>query len=88
MGVAKASFITNESLFRYSLLTAVVGASLNIGLNLILIPRYMSVGAIWSMIISFFISIFILDLFFKSTRPNFGWMMKAMVSFWKINKVS
>ena len=88
MGVAKASFITNESLFKYSLLTAVVGASLNIGLNLILIPSYMSVGAIWSMIISFFVSLFVLDLFFKSTRPNFGWMMKAIVSFWKINKVT
>ncbi|MBK7083573.1 MAG: hypothetical protein IPH53_02430 [Flavobacteriales bacterium] len=38
MGVAKASFITNESLFRYALLTAIVGAGLNIAINYVLIP--------------------------------------------------
>ncbi|MBK9061104.1 MAG: flippase [Flavobacteriales bacterium] len=39
MGVAKSSFITNESMFKYSLVTAVVGATLNITLNYLLIPR-------------------------------------------------
>ena len=38
MGVAKASFITNESLFRYSLLTAIIEAGLNIAINNLLIP--------------------------------------------------
>ncbi|MEO8733141.1 MAG: flippase, partial [Flavobacteriales bacterium] len=33
MGVAKSSFITNESMFRYSLITSVVGAVLNISMN-------------------------------------------------------
>jgi len=88
MGVGKASFITNESLFKYSLLTALVGAGLNIALNFVLIPEYMAVGALWSMIISFFVSIFVMDLFFKATRPNFKWMCQAMVSFWKIRNVS
>lgn len=37
MGVAKMSFITNESLFRYSLVMSVVGALCNIGLNWVLI---------------------------------------------------
>lgn len=88
MGVGKASFITNESLFKYSLLTALVGAGLNIALNFVLIPQYLAVGALWSMIISFFVSIFVMDLFFKATRPNFKWMCQAMVSFWKIRNVS
>ncbi len=88
MGVAKASFITNESLFKYSLVTAVVGAVLNISMNYLLIPTYQSIGAIWAMIGSFFVSIFLVDLFFKEARPNFGWMMKGIGTFWKIRNVS
>lgn len=88
MGVAKTSFITNESLFKYSLVTSVVGAVLNITMNYLLIPSYQSIGAIWAMIGSFFVSIFLVDLFFKEARPNFGWMMKGICTFWKIRNVS
>jgi O-antigen/teichoic acid export membrane protein len=88
MGVAKASFITNESLFKYSLVTSVVGAVLNITMNYLLIPTYQSIGAIWAMIGSFFVSIFLVDLFFKEARPNFGWMMKGIGTFWKIRNVN
>lgn len=88
MGVAKSSFITNESLFKYSLVTAVVGAVLNISMNYVLIPTYQSIGAIWAMIGSFFVSIFLVDLFFKEARPNFVWMMRGIGTFWKIRNVS
>lgn len=88
MGVAKSSFITNESMFKYSLVTAVVGATLNITMNYLLIPTYQSIGAIWAMIGSFFISIFVVDLFFKEARPNFGWMMKGIFTFWKVRNVN
>lgn len=87
MGVAKSSFITNESLFRYALITSVVGAALNIGMNYWLIPEFRSGGAIIATIGSFFVSIFLMDLFFKDTRKNFGWMMKGMATFWKIHLV-
>lgn len=88
MGVAKSSFITNESMFKYSLVTAVVGATLNITMNYLLIPTYQSIGAIWAMIGSFFVSIFLVDLFFKEARPNFGWMMKGILTFWKVRNVN
>ena len=88
MGVAKSSFITNESMFKYSLVTAVVGATLNITMNYLLIPTYQSIGAIWAMIGSFFVSIFLVDLFFKEARPNFRWMMRGIATFWKIKNVS
>jgi O-antigen/teichoic acid export membrane protein len=88
MGVAKTSFITNESMFKYSLVTAVVGAVLNITMNYLLIPTYQSIGAIWAMIGSFFVSIFLVDLFFKEARPNFKWMMQGIGTFWKIRNVS
>lgn len=88
MGVGKSSFITNESLFRYALVTAVVGAALNIAMNYVLIPTYQSIGAIWAMIGSFFVSIFLVDLFFKEARPNFRWMMHGIATFWKIRNVN
>jgi O-antigen/teichoic acid export membrane protein len=88
MGVAKSSFITNEGMFKYSLVTAVVGAGLNVTMNYLLIPTYQSIGAIWAMIGSFFVSIFLVDLFFKEARPNFKWMMKGIGTFWKIGNVN
>jgi len=88
MGVAKASFITNESLFRYSLLTAIVGAGLNIAINYLLIPEYRSIGAIWATIISFAVSLFLLDLCFKRTRVNLGWMLKGIGTFWRFHRAN
>lgn len=86
MGVAKSSFITNESLFKYSLSTAIVGATVNIVLNYFLIPPFKSSGAIIATIISFFVSTFLMDLLFKETRANLKWMCMGMLSFWKINR--
>jgi O-antigen/teichoic acid export membrane protein len=84
MGVAKTSFITNESLFKFSLLTAIVGASVNIGMNFLLIPTMRSNGALWATMISFIVSIFLMDLLFKKTRENFRMMFEAVFTFWKI----
>lgn len=88
MGVAKMSFITNEGLFRFSLAMSVTGALCNIALNYFLIPPFKSVGAIWAMIISNFVSIFLLDLFHGPTRRNFGWMMQGMATFWRFHRAS
>ncbi len=86
MGVGKSSFITNESLFRYSLFTAIVGAVVNITMNWLLIPELRSIGAIWATIGSFLISIFLLDLFFKDTRNNLRDMVMGILTFWRIGR--
>ncbi len=64
------------------------GAALNIGLNYFLIPQYKSEGAIWAMIISFLVSGILMDLFFVKARPNFGWMMTGVTTFWKVNRAA
>ncbi|MEX1131746.1 MAG: flippase [Flavobacteriales bacterium] len=87
MGVGKASFITNESLFKYSLMTAVVGAVLNITMNYFLIPPFKAIGAIWATIGSFTVSIFLMDLLFRNTRQNLKWMCLGMLTFWRIRNV-
>ncbi len=87
MGVGKSVFIINESLFKYSLLTVVIGAVVNIGLNYLFIPLYGAVGSIVASMISFTASIFIVDLFFEKTRLNQKLMFQGMFSFWKLKEV-
>jgi len=87
MGVGKSVFIVNESLFKYSLLTVIVGATANIALNYFLIPSYGTTGAIVASMLSFTVSIFLVDLFFERTRLNQKLMFQGMFSFWKIRDV-
>jgi len=87
LGVAKGSFITNEGLFKFSLVTTVIGAAINIGLNYLLIPIMRSDGAIWSTLVSFFVSVYLVDLFHSKTRINFRMMTLGMFTFWKIRSV-
>lgn len=77
-GVAKTLYITNNQLFKYFLLTGFVGASLNVGLNVLLIPSFQSVGAVWASIISLFCSIILIDLLNPHTIENFKCMMNSM----------
>ena len=88
MGVGKSVFIVNESLFRYSLLTVVLGALTNVGLNYFLIPLYGAVGAITGSMFSFAVSIFIVDLCFKKTRNNQRLMFEGIFTFWKLQNAS
>lgn len=84
IGTAKALFITNENLFRYSLLTALIGSVTNIGLNYLWIPRYQSVGVIWAMIVSYAVSTFAVDIFFSRTRVNLKIMCQSVVTPWRL----
>lgn len=88
MGTAKGSFIVNESLFKYSLITAVVGACTNIGVNWLLIPEHASIGAIWATIISFLVHIFLLDLFVPRMRENLWLMVKGIFTFWRLHRAT
>lgn len=84
LGVAKGLFIANENLFRYALVTAVIGSVANVALNYILIPKFASVGAIWAMIVSFFITTFFIDLFYVDVRKNLKVMVKGILTPWKL----
>lgn len=70
MGVARGVFILAENLFKYSLVSMVLGTIVNITLNYILIPDYQSIGAIIATIISFFVTIFLVDFFYIKTHKN------------------
>ena len=78
-GTAKGIFILNENLFGYSLMTSIVGALVNILLNFILIPFLDVWGAFYAFIISFTLSTFVIDFFYKRTSENALLMLKAML---------
>lgn len=88
LGTAKTLFVVNESLFRNSLLNAMVGAVVNITVNYFLIPIYGSIGALIATVVSFSVSAFGVDLFFKRTRVNSRLLLRGVVTFWKLNKIS
>lgn len=87
MGVAKSVYTVNESLFKYSLLCTILGAVTNIGINLLLIPVYGAKGAIIATVVSFSISDFIVDFFYKKTRENQKMIFRGIFSFWKLKEV-
>lgn len=77
-------FIVNEGLFSYSLLTTSMGAVTNIVLNYFLIPRYYSFGAIWASIISFSVTIFLIDIFYSKTKDNLRLVFLAIMTPFKL----
>lgn len=86
MGVAKSVFTVNESLFRFSLLATMIGATINISVNYFLIPVYGPYGAIVATVVSFTVSDFLVDLFYSVTRANQRLIFKGIFSFWKLNQ--
>lgn len=85
MGVARSTYILVENIFKYSLVSMAIGAVINIILNYLLIPIYGTTGAIIATIISFSVTVFIIDAFYAKTKRNFILMMFAIISFYKIN---
>lgn len=84
MGVARGSFINIENLFKFSMLTMIIGTVVNIVLNYFWIPQFLSIGAIYSTLVSFTVTIFVVDFFYVKTRPNVLMQIKAMLTFYAI----
>ncbi len=84
MGVARSAYILNENLMVFSLITMTLGTITNIVLNYYWIPLYASKGAIIATIISFFVSIFVVDIFYSKTRNNVILQFKGIFSFYKL----
>ncbi|MCS7213287.1 MAG: flippase [Candidatus Calescibacterium sp.] len=83
-GLVRTIYITNENLFSFSLFTYLTGATLNIVLNYILIPKFGVYGAIISANIGFIFTIFLLDPINRNMRKNTKIMIKSIFTFYKI----
>lgn len=83
LGVARSVFITNEGLFRFGLLTAVVGAVVNLALNFVLVPRWGARGAVLASYGSFGVTTFALEVFQPRARANLRLMASAVCLPWR-----
>jgi len=84
MGVARSAYILTENLLKFSLITMICGTITNISLNYIWIPHYGAKGSILATIVSFFVTTFALDIFYKKTRGNCLLMFRGIVTFFRI----
>jgi O-antigen/teichoic acid export membrane protein len=85
MGVARGSYILAENLMKFSMITMILGTVVNIYLNYYLIPFYGAIGAIVATIVSFFVTIFLVDIFYSKTRNNVILQLKSIFTFYKLN---
>lgn len=85
MGVARSSYLLTENLMKFSFLTMVLGTFTNIGLNYIWIPSFGAEGAIVASIISFFVTIFLVDIMYSKTRKNVLLQLKSLFTFYKLD---
>jgi O-antigen/teichoic acid export membrane protein len=83
LGVGSSNWFIVNNLQRYVVIRTITGAVVNIGLNLILIPHYLSLGsAVATLIAQMFASVFA-NYFSKRTRPIFWLQVKSFLSLFK-----
>jgi O-antigen/teichoic acid export membrane protein len=82
-GIARSLFIVNEGLFRFSLLTSLAGAAMNIVLNFFFIPAWGARGAIAASFASFAVTTFALDYLQPKMRANLRLMISSVLLPWR-----
>lgn len=74
-GVALSTGLVAANLQRYLPIATIAGALLNIGLNLIVIPRWGALGASWATVVSYAVASIFMFLLFRATR---GFAMQGL----------
>ncbi len=82
MGVATSSWFIAEDLNHLSLIRTVIGAIINVSLNIFLIPQYGVVGAAIATVISQAFASFFSHTFHQKTRKLFLIQMKSLLIFY------
>lgn len=84
LGVASTPWTMNEKTMKVALYQTMLGASINILLNLYLIPRYGGVGAAVATALSQCLCVWVSNYFFKVNRPLF-WMQTNAIFLGLVN---
>ena len=79
IGVASSKWFISEGLQKYLTINTVVGAIVNILLNLFLIPKYGIYGAAIATVISQALASYFMNLIFKRTRLNFFRLTRSAI---------
>ena len=86
-GMASNRYFISENLQIYSLVRTLIGAVINILLNLYLIPRFGGPGAAVASLISFSTAGFFIDFFQKQTRMIFLMKLKSINLFGAFSRI-
>ena len=78
LGLVSGRWLLNQGLTKISLLRTTVGAVVNVGLNLVLIPRNGVIGAAMATVISQAVSAFFVHMFLSRTRSMFIMQCKGL----------
>src|ERR1700754_134382 len=81
LGVGASNWFFVNNYQRYILIFTVIGLTVNVVLNLILIPRYQSLGSAVATLISQMFAAVIANSFIKKTRPIFWLQIKSFLVF-------
>lgn len=79
LGVARGPWILNEGLMKLSLYSAILGATINILLNVLLIPRLGPAGAAIATLLSYSFSAFFFNALLRTTRRIFSMQLCALL---------
>ena len=79
LGVARSPWILNEGLMKFAFVSTLVGAIVNVTLNLILIPYYNAAGAATATLVSQFVAAVFMLFILSKTRKVAFMMLKAIL---------
>jgi len=79
IGHAREYWIATENLMRFSLYSSIVGAVINILLNLILIPRFGPIGAAYATLTALITGSYLVNMVSSKTRPVFYMQTSALL---------
>ena len=68
LGIARGLWVITESHLKLNLFSNLIGAGINIVLNILFLPKYGIIGAAYATLISYFSMYIALGLFYKPAR--------------------
>lgn len=79
IGVSRGLYITNESLFKFDMLSNMTAAIANVLLNLLFIPKFGIMGAAWATLISYSITYVGTSCLYHRTRGIFRMQVRSLL---------
>jgi O-antigen/teichoic acid export membrane protein len=78
VGIARSRFLLPANLTRFTMVTGVCAAALNVLLNLLLIPRFGAYGAAWSTLAAYAFANYLTGFLHGKVRPHAWLVTKAL----------
>jgi O-antigen/teichoic acid export membrane protein len=87
LGTGRGKWLVTENFTRFSMITAILGAVVNLVLNYMLIPDFSGTGAAWATLISQVVAVFVSCLFWPRLHGVLVQMGKALLVPFRIRSV-